>query len=118
MRSRSCSRSACSGRAVATLTFAYREQTAVLGPLALQYEPGSYDLCHEHASGLSAPLGWEVIRLPLDDSAGQPSTDDLLALAEAVREVGFRTPPSPTVPAQVMEGRRKGHLVVVPDTDR
>ncbi|WP_028707371.1 DUF3499 domain-containing protein [Propionicicella superfundia] len=118
MRSRRCSRSACSGPAVATLTFAYRDQTAVLGPLALQSEPGGYDLCREHAAGLSAPLGWEVIRLPLDESAGQPDPDDLLALADAVREVGFRTPPAPAVPPEVMEGRRKGHLVVLPDPGR
>lgn len=80
------------------MTFAYGEQTAVLGPLALQSEPGSYDLCHDHAQGMSAPLGWEVIRLPLDDPSQQRRDEDLVALADAVREVGFRSPPARRVP--------------------
>lgn len=100
------------------MTFAYGEQTAVLGPLALQPEPGSYDLCRHHSEGLSAPLGWEVIRLPLDDPSEERRADDLLALADAVREVGFRTPPMRRTPDPVMEGRRKGHLIVVPDEGR
>lgn len=112
---RSCSRSVCSGRAIATLTFAYADQSVVLGPLSMQPEPGSYDLCREHAASLSVPRGWEVIRLPLDDTTQHRSADDLLALADAIREVGFRTPPEPVVPPQVAEGRRKGHLVVLPD---
>jgi len=75
---------------VATLTYVYADSTAVVGPLALRAEPGSYDLCAVHMHGLSAPRGWEVIRLPLeDDRHHEPSTDDLLALAEAVREVGL-----------------------------
>lgn len=90
----------------------------MVGPLALHAEPGTYDLCRDHAASMSAPRGWEVIRLPLDTSAGLPSEDDLLALADAVREVGFRTPPETIVPDQVMEGRRKGHLVVLPDPGR
>lgn len=100
---------------MATLTYAYKDSTAVVGPLALQAEPGAYDLCRAHAGGLSVPRGWEVIRLPLDESSRHACTDDLLALANAVREVGLRGEPS--VPAQpaVHEGRRKGHLVVVSD---
>lgn len=90
----------------------------MLGPLALQSEPGNYDLCREHADGLSAPLGWEVIRLPVDDSAEERRADDLHALAEAVREVGFRPPRPQRTPEPVLEGRRKGHLIVVPDEDR
>ncbi len=100
---------------MATLTYAYRDSTAVVGPLALQAEPGTYDLCRTHAGSLSAPRGWEVIRLPLDEGSRHPSSDDLLALADAVREVGLRgeTPPPALQPSQ--EGRRKGHLVVVSD---
>jgi hypothetical protein len=96
----------------------YGDQTAVVGPLALRHEPGCYDLCQNHAVGLSVPRGWDVIRLPLDDTGAEHSVDDLLALAEAVREVGFRQPIDPTVPPQVLEGRRKGHLVVVPEGGR
>ncbi len=85
---RRCSRAGCSRTATSTLTYVYRDSTAVLGPLATRAEPHGYDLCQHHAQALSAPRGWEVIRL-VTDSEPQPSTDDLLALADAVREVGL-----------------------------
>ena len=47
---------------MATLTFAYADSTAVVGPLATAAEPHSYDLCADHALGLKAPRGWEVVR--------------------------------------------------------
>ena len=59
--------------------------TAVVGPLATYAEPHAYDLCDPHSERLSAPRGWEVLRLAHDDQQG-PSSDDLLALADAVRE--------------------------------
>jgi hypothetical protein len=83
---RRCSRSACGRPAVNTLTYVYADRTAVLGPLATYAEPHAYDLCHVHSERLSAPRGWEVLRLAPDPSAAGPSTDDLLALADAVRE--------------------------------
>ena len=83
---RRCSRTACRRPAVATLTYVYSDQTAVLGPLATYAEPHAYDLCDEHSERLSAPRGWEVVRLALDPDALGPSSDDLLALADAVRE--------------------------------
>ena len=83
---RRCSRTACRRPAVATLTYVYGDQTAVLGPLATYAEPHAYDLCDEHSERLSAPRGWEVVRLALDPDALGPTTDDLLALADAVRE--------------------------------
>jgi len=114
VRSRSCSRTGCSLRAVATLTYAYADSTAVLGPLALRSEPGCYDLCAAHSASLSVPRGWEVIRLPEADAESGPSSDDLLALAHAVRVAGLgvevETRPEPVV------GRRKGHLAVVADS--
>ena len=86
--SRQCSRTACSGGAVATLTYVYSEQTAVLGPLATYAEPHTYDLCVVHAEGLTVPLGWDVIRLAAELAEAVPTHDDLLALADAVREAG------------------------------
>ena len=75
---RRCSRTACGRPAVATLTYVYSDQTAVLGPLATYAEPHAYDLCEAHGQRLSAPRGWEVLRLdtappnsdkgPCDDS--------------------------------------------------
>jgi hypothetical protein len=92
---RRCSRTACRRPAVATLTYVYGDQTAVLGPLATYAEPHAYDLCDEHSERLSAPRGWEVVRLAFDPDALGPSTDDLLALADAVREAA--RPPDPEV---------------------
>lgn len=92
---RRCTRSACSQAAVSTLTYVYADQTAVLGPLATAAEPHTYDLCAEHAGRLSVPQGWNVIRLAPDPGASAPSRDDLLALADAVREAGRRPAPEP-----------------------
>ena len=64
----------------------YADQTAVLGPLATYAEPHAYDLCGAHSERLSAPRGWEVLRLASDPAAQGPTSDDLLALADAVRE--------------------------------
>jgi len=94
---RQCSRTACGRAAVATLTYVYADSTAVLGPLANNAEPHSYDLCVEHAGRLTAPRGWEVVRLTPEFVESGPSQDDLLALANAVREAG--RPRTGTVPA-------------------
>lgn len=65
--SRRCSRTACRQPAVFTLTYVYADSTAVLGPLAAYVEPHCYDLCAMHADRLTAPLGWEIVRLPADN---------------------------------------------------
>jgi hypothetical protein len=115
---RRCSRTACGRPAVTTLTYVYADQTAVLGPLATYAEPHAYDLCELHSERLSAPRGWEVVRLAHDDPQG-PSTDDLLALAEAVREAGAPRllDPVPAGPVGVPDGARevgrRGHLRVL-----
>jgi len=73
---------------MATLTYVYSEQTAVLGPLATYAEPHTYDLCVVHAKGLTVPRGWDVIRLLTEYVEPSPTPDDMLALADAVREAG------------------------------
>ncbi|MFW6721901.1 DUF3499 domain-containing protein [Streptomyces aculeolatus] len=83
---RRCSRTACGRAAVATLTYVYADSTAVLGPLATYAEPHCYDLCTEHSERLTAPRGWEVVRLAVPSGPARPSSDDLEALANAVRE--------------------------------
>lgn len=100
-----------------TLTYVYSDQTAVLGPLAIHAEPHAYDLCEQHAERLSAPRGWEVLRLAPDPATQGPSSDDLLALADAVREAARPVPPPEPVhvaddPAR---GTRRGHLRVLSD---
>ena len=115
MKPRHCSRTGCQTTAAATLTYVYADSMAVVGPLALRAEPGTYDLCDEHTERVSTPRGWELIRLPLDERAGH-DPDDLLALADAVRVVGFTwdAPAAGAVAAPVPRtGRRKGHLAVV-----
>ena len=118
---RRCSRTACGRAAVATLTYVYSDQTAVLGPLATFAEPHAYDLCDAHSDRLSAPRGWEVMRLAPDPDAFGPSDDDLLALADAVREAARPLPPDEQVAAPVPVGReagrevgRRSHLRVLP----
>ncbi|RZS33923.1 uncharacterized protein DUF3499 [Herbihabitans rhizosphaerae] len=118
MRSvRKCSRSGCGNAAVATLTYAYADSTAVVGPLATSTEPHSYDLCEEHAVKLTVPRGWEVVRYDGEFAAPEPSVDDLTALAEAVREAGRTSAPvEPQPEAQAAgPGARRGHLRVLPD---
>ncbi len=118
---RRCSRTACRRPAVATLTYVYGDQTAVLGPLATYAEPHAYDLCDEHSDRLSAPRGWEVLRLAPDPDAGGPSSDDLLALADAVREAARPAPPeaaaASTSEPGVREVGRRGHLRVLRDLE-
>ena len=120
---RRCSRTACNRTAVATLTYVYADSTAVLGPLATYAEPHCYDLCEVHGDRLTAPRGWEIVRLAPDPSMLGPSSDDLEALANAVREAG--RPVHSAVPDAQVAGvgadgasgarsGRRGHLFVLP----
>jgi hypothetical protein len=112
---RICSRTACKESAVFTLTYVYRDSTAVLGPLAAYVEPHCYDLCADHAARLTAPMGWELVRLPADVGQQEPSSDDLEALADAVREAA-RPPSGPGRAEPVGQGvevSRRGHLRVL-----
>ncbi len=109
---------------MATLTYVYSDQTAVLGPLATFAEPHAYDLCEAHSERLSAPRGWEVLRLAPDPDALGPSSDDLLALADAVREAARPVPvqdaPARAVALAQETGRevgRRGHLRVLRSPD-
>jgi Protein of unknown function (DUF3499) len=85
VNSRCCSRTACKQSPVYTLTYVYKDSTAVLGPLAVYVDPHSWDLCEMHAARLVVPRGWDVVRLPKDPA--QERADDLEALANVVRDV-------------------------------
>jgi hypothetical protein len=95
---------------VATLTYVYADSTAVVGPLATYAEPHCYDLCEVHAGRLVAPRGWDIVRQATEAGETGPSSDDLEALANAVREAA-----RPTRPAEApqVEGARRGHLRMV-----
>jgi hypothetical protein len=116
---------------VATLTFVYTDSTAVVGPLATVSDPHSWDLCVLHAGRITAPRGWELVRHagPLPSHSDD---DDLVALADAVREgrdgvvpmggviAGFSDPAggvltAPPATRSEHNGRRRGHLRVLPD---
>lgn len=123
---RRCSKPSCTRPAVATLTYVYADCTAVLGPLATYAEPHCYDLCQAHSERLTAPRGWEIVRLQPDPDALRPSSDDLETLAEAVREAGRPRAQQPAAeqpaserpnPPGTFEVTRRGHLRVLRDAD-
>ena len=127
---------------MATLTYDYSQSIAVIGPLGGTVEPHSWDLCDFHASRMTAPRGWEMLRniptyggraavggTPLDGDL-----TDLTALADTVRESPRRPAPRPgmrslpsistmrptgrVTPAAGTGGQqsgRRGHLRVLPD---
>jgi hypothetical protein len=95
---------------VATLTYVYADSTVVLGPLATYAEPHTYDLCDAHATRLTVPRGWDVVRLPGEFAPAPPTPDDLVALADAVREAG-----RPRVSAPAAAPARP-HLRIVRDS--
>jgi hypothetical protein len=92
----------------------YADSTAVVGPLATYAEPHTYDLCDAHAQRLTAPRGWEVVRHDPDPAhLLVRSSDDLEALADAVREAA--RPERPRSPGSVGEtSGRRGHLRALP----
>lgn len=114
---RGCSRAGCRSAATMTLTYVYAESTAVVGPLATFSEPHAYDLCAVHGARLKVPHGWNVIKQELDGEPQGPSDDDLMAIADAVREVAAKDveieQPVTSNSAQQQLGRR-GHLRAVP----
>jgi hypothetical protein len=112
---RRCSKTGCSRPATATLTYVYADSTAVLGPLASYAEPHCYDLCSAHSERLTAPLGWEVLRLSPEHQPPSPTEDDLAAIADAVREAG-RAPADGGAGQQQRELGRRGHLRAVPQS--
>jgi hypothetical protein len=106
---------ACPDPPVATLTFTYREATAVLGPLATQKDPNGYDLCARHADRVVPPRGWEVVRLAPEMTPTGRSQDEIMALADSVRESGRPAPEAARPPILDLVTPRHGHLRVVPN---
>ena len=106
-----------------TLTYIYADSTAVLGPLATFSEPHSYDLSETHGKRLTVPNGWNVIKEESSLTDIGPSDDDLMAIADAVREVANLKMSSATSSAENagsnssnQDGQigRRGHLRAVP----
>lgn len=105
---RQCSRTRCTGRAVVTMTYNYGEATAVVGPLSPVAQKGALDLCEDHAQSVTVPRGWTMVRLVTEYEPVPPSDNDLMALADAIKEASRRRAPEPK-PAQ-REVRRRSDV--------
>src|SRR5699024_7035880 len=82
--------------AVSTLTYVYEDSPAVLRPLSRSSEPHDYDLCRGHASSLTAPRGWELLRAP----ASTDVSDDLMTRTDSVNaRIRHPAPETPAAPA-------------------
>jgi hypothetical protein len=100
------------------LTYIYAESTAVVGPLATYSEPHAYDLCVLHGTRLKVPNGWSVIKAEITNEVVGPSDDDLMVIADAVREVATHTVENDSSSSAVPSGQqigRRGHLRSVPN---
>lgn len=83
----------------------------MVGPLAAYAEPHTYDLCEAHARSLTAPRGWDLVRHAGEFEPPPPTSDDLVALAEAVREAAR---PAVDHTERGHTVGRRGHLRVIP----
>ncbi|MCD1284434.1 DUF3499 domain-containing protein [Brevibacterium sp. CCUG 69071] len=128
-----CSKVSCSRSAAATMTYVHADATVVIGPLARRAEPGAHDLCAEHATKLTPPVDWQLIRIDSGQAPPERTRDDLLAIADAVREAAGRgtggaddNAPSrssgtsgergPTSGDGSVPGRKHGHLRIIGDS--
>jgi len=116
---RTCSRGGCRRKAITTLTYVYADSIAVVGPLATFAEPHAYDLCEMHGERLTVPNGWTVIRQERTGLEAGPTEEDLMAIADAVREISQPQPDSQNKADRSAshpgpELGRRGHLRAVP----
>ena len=111
---RHCTRSGCSELAVSTLTYIYADSTAVLGPLSTFAEPHAFDLCLLHRERLKVPNGWKVIEHDSSNLSSEPTSDDLRAIADAIRQVATSELPKRVSQSEI--GRR-GHLRAIPNQE-
>lgn len=74
-----------------------------------------------HSERMTAPIGWEIVRISPDPDALKPTVDDLEALANAVREAARprfdATDPEPMHTPGSVEVARRGHLRVLRSID-
>lgn len=111
---RNCSRVGCHSGATMTLTYIYADSIAVVGPLATYSEPHAYDLCAFHGERLTVPHGWKVIKQEISHEQTGPSHDDVMAIADAVREAAAVHEEEVPVSDSSHAIGRRGHLRAVP----
>lgn len=110
------------------MTYVHADACVVIGPLSRRAEPGAHDLCADHAAKLTPPVGWQLIRIEGEQAPPERTHDDLLAIADAVREAAGR-PGANTQPGEAassspaerrsdgsMPGRKHGHLRIIGDS--
>ncbi|RBP66141.1 uncharacterized protein DUF3499 [Brevibacterium sanguinis] len=102
------------------MTYVHADACVVVGPLSRRAEPGAHDLCVDHAARLTPPVGWELIRIDgVGDTPPERTHDDLLAIADAVREAAGRPVGAPVERAEEPPaGRRHGHLRIIGEGPR
>lgn len=116
------------------MTYVHADACVVIGPLSRRAEPGAHDLCADHAAKLTPLVGWELIRIEGEQAPPERTHDDLLAIADAVREAagrpgdGARTGESASASSSASEptpeqrsdgsvpGRKHGHLRIIGDS--
>ncbi|WP_407647387.1 DUF3499 family protein [Brevibacterium atlanticum] len=111
------------------MTYVHADATVVIGPLGRRAEPGAHDLCAEHAAKLTPPVDWQLIRIESGQAPPERSRDDLLAIADAVREAADRAdvrsthtetgaagPERTSSSDQAQSGRKHGHLRIIGDS--
>jgi hypothetical protein len=64
---RFCAKTGCAHEAVATCSFHYPLKQVWIAPLSVDPQPGSYDLCEDHADRIVAPLGWTLTDIRVED---------------------------------------------------
>lgn len=115
------------------MTYVHADATVVIGPLARRAEPGAHDLCAEHAAKLTPPVDWQLIRIDSGQAPPERTRDDLLAIADAVREAagrgagsagdaassgpsGYSGDRGPAAGDGSVPGRKHGHLRIIGDS--
>ena len=81
-KKRLCCRPGCGRPAAATLVYSHAEETVIVGPLSLDDNPHSWDLCARHSAQFRPPEGWTVIR----DEPDVDGVDDMTALLDSVND--------------------------------
>lgn len=117
------------------MTYVHADACVVIGPLSRRAEPGAHDLCADHAAKLTPLVGWQLIRIEGEQAPPERTHDDLLAIADAVREAAGRPGERADEPASAsssvssassstaemrsdgsVPGRKHGHLRIIGDS--
>lgn len=58
---RRCAKMRCEGDPTSSVALRYADRAVLVRDLDPQHNPNNLDLCHEHANGLTVPVGWDRI---------------------------------------------------------